>query len=78
VTDAAACLNIWTVYDHPKDFPDVYVARRWEVSRAGIVATSSIIFSLDLNQLRPVLDSMGLTCMPRAENDDPSIVECWL
>lgn len=28
-------LSIWTVYDHPLDFPNEYVARRFTVGTSG-------------------------------------------
>jgi hypothetical protein len=72
-------LAMWTVYDHPNDYPDRFVARRFEVGTAGIVATESIIAMPDLEELRDVLEfEMHLTCLPRSPEDNPKIVETWL
>lgn len=70
-------LNIWTVFDRPKDFPESYVARRFEVTAAGSVPTDDI-FQGELSSLRENFRRCGLTCLTRQEQDEPQIVECWL
>jgi hypothetical protein len=68
-------LPIWTVYDHPRDYPHCYVARQF----IGEKPTSSIIVSADLEMLREMLlVQMGLTRLERDERDDPVILETWL
>lgn len=72
-------LRMWTVYDHPKDFPDYFVARLYEVDGSGVRATESVIQAKNLDTLREMLlCDMHLTCLPRFANDDPAIVEVWL
>lgn len=74
-------LGIWTVYDHPLDFPDGYAARLFLVGggEPEPVATDSVIMAPDLERLREVMImDLGLTSIPRSEHDDPCIVECWL
>jgi len=72
-------LAMWTVYDHPTDYPDKYVARRFDVGRDGPVPSESIIIMDDLGRLRDMLAfEMHLTCLTRSEGDDPKIVETWL
>jgi len=72
VTDT---LSIWTVYDHPRDYPHCYVARQFR----GEQPTNSVIISADLEKLRAVLlAEMGLTRLERSANDDPVILETWL
>lgn len=67
-------LNIWVVYDHPTDYPDHFVARRFELDRA----TQDVLMSGNVNSIRRYLQEQGLTCIPRSNSDDPKIVECWL
>jgi hypothetical protein len=68
-------LHIWTVYDHPKDYPDSYVAREF----VGLTPTSNSLISHDLEMLRTVLlVDMQLTCLTRDLHDDPKIIEVWL
>ena len=72
-------LQIWTVYDHPTDYPDNFVARRFDVDGDGVRPTSNIIIAPDLDTLRNVLQfQMGLSCITRYADDDPNIVEVWL
>ena len=54
-------LSIWTVYDHPTDWPAHYVARRFDVLVDGRLAVSAQVHvSNDLEQLRAVLERMGV------------------
>jgi hypothetical protein len=68
-----AVLNIWAIYDHPKDFPDSYVARVFEYDKP----TTTIIKGT-LPRLRKSFRLCGLTCLTRSKDDDPVIVETWL
>lgn len=63
-------LSIWTVYDHPKDFPDYFVARRCVAYAKGVKTTNDIVQSTDLNRLRAVLTLKGLTVLHR----DPATI----
>jgi len=67
-------LSIWVVYDHPKDFPHCYVARRWE----GEKPMADKLVSPDLEKLRDVLEGMGLVKLMPMAGDDPVILETWL
>jgi hypothetical protein len=69
---------MWTVYDHPKDFPNEFIARRFEVDGKGARATADILTSSSLDLLRSELVHRGLTVINRLPADDPKIVEVWL
>ena len=80
-------LRMWTVYDHPTDFPEAYVARMCEVRRergakgfvTNVVATPNILISSDLETLRTILGiEMQLTRLQRYKDDEPQIVEVWV
>jgi len=73
-------LSMWTVYDHPKDFPNTFVAREFRIGPGGkMEITANVIISADIDVLRrTLLTDMGLTCLDRNEEDDPAIVETWL
>jgi hypothetical protein len=75
MTDA---LYIWTVYDHPTDFPNEYVARRSDVRGSRIDVTDNIISSTNLAIVRIALEARGLTKLMRDPHDDPKIIEVWL
>lgn len=67
-------LPVWVVYDHPRDWPDYYVARCW----MGEQPTGDMILSMDLDMLRSSLESRGLVHLDRMDGDDPAILETWL
>jgi hypothetical protein len=67
-------LAIWTVYDHPTDFPDSYVARRFLLERP----TRTVMIEPTLDALRSKLAALGLVRLARSPEDDPKIVEVWL
>ena len=71
-------LPIWTVYDHPKDFPREFVARKSLISNGVTVVTDEVLVSPKLRDLRDEMERRGLYRLPRFDNDDPIIVECWL
>jgi hypothetical protein len=70
-------LEIWTVYDHPIEYPDWFVARKWLATPEGEKRTDEIMKAATLDELRALLP-LGLGCIDRAPWDDPSIVESWL
>jgi hypothetical protein len=70
-------LSIWTVYDHPKDFPHSYVARRFEVGVDGAHATTDIVQG-ELAIIRKSFLTCGLTCLVRNDADEPQILESWI
>lgn len=64
----------WAVYDHPNDYPDAYVARRFENENP----TSTIMVCPELDRIRQQLFDMGLIKIERFQGDDPKILECWI
>ena len=71
-------LTMYSVYDHPTDYPDMYVARLSNVTIKGFTPTDILIKSPCLKTLRNALSSMGLERMERSKLDDPTIIEVWL
>lgn len=71
-------LSMWTVYDHPIDYPDYFVARRHEVTAKGSAPTPEIMLAKGLAELRGALIARGLTVLRRDPDDDARIVEVWL
>lgn len=70
-------MDIWTVYWSPNDFPGLFVARRWTVSKAGVRATEDHFVADYIDELRMMLPP-GLVRMQRDPDDDPVIYEVWL
>lgn len=69
-------LSQYTIYDHPRDYPEGFVVRRWDISADGPVAGQA--------QTAPTLEAarakipVGLVCMVPSAGDDPVIVETWI
>lgn len=66
--------EVWTVYDHPTDFPANFIARLY----VGVDPTDQIIVTETLDALRMRLAEKGLTPVNRHPDDDANIVECWI
>jgi hypothetical protein len=71
---------VWAVYDHPRGFPDVYVAQKWEVTLGKSVKTDEVKTDPDLDNLRHRLmdEEFCGGCLPAREDDDPEVIELWL
>ena len=39
-------LSMWTVYAHPRDYPDDFVARRSEVLPGGLIGMTNDMFAV--------------------------------
>lgn len=76
--DDGALLSVWTVYDHPPDYPQGFIARRWDVRAGEVVPTHDSLKAEKLAPLRRQLANLGLVCLARQPGDDPAIVETWL
>lgn len=66
-------LFIWTIYKHPTDYPDKFVARCFNYDRP----TTAFYVADTLEEIRRLIPQ-GLFRLDRDERDDPVIVECWL
>ena len=71
---------MWTIYDRPKDYPYACVARKFRITAGspGPEPTTDVLLADTLDQLRRYFAERGLTCLPRADSDDPVIVETWM
>ena len=73
-------LSIYTVYDHPLDYPNSYVVKKWICNVNPPVQDSNfLIIGEDLDRIREMLVmEMGLTVLPREINDDLVILENYI
>jgi len=71
-------LILWTVYDHPSDYPHNFVARKFLVDDKGSTPTHAVIVADSIDCIRRQLVLWGLTCLTRSRDDDPNIVETWI
>src|SRR5262245_30962933 len=69
-------LSIWTIYEHPLDYPHDYVARRFEVRDHGVMMTRDMFVAETLEELRALLPP-GLFRLPRTDGEPKAIVESW-
>lgn len=67
-------IDVWVIYDHPKDFPNEFVARKYDLD----LPTDTLIQAPTLSHLQETFIKMGLTKIPRHPNDDPCITESWI
>ncbi|HVK56379.1 MAG TPA: hypothetical protein VM532_15300 [Burkholderiales bacterium] len=65
--------TIWVVYESPPDFPDVYVARRFQLNKL----TSEFVVGNTLVEVRSKLPK-GLFRLERSDRDDPMVRESWI
>lgn len=61
------------IYDHPKDYPNSYVARIWDMNKPTNVA----VINERLDLLRNLIPK-DMGCIERFETDDPCLLEIWL
>lgn len=77
VEESRKVLDIWTIYDHPKDFPDGYVVRLWHVGPDGLERSTEAYGRATLEEARAMVPE-GLYRMPAETADDEAILESWL
>ena len=70
-------LTMWTIYEHPRDYPEGYVARHWLIDgsepRDGVAR-----YRPDLEAARAAIPSRYGYCLPADPDDDPTVVETWI
>lgn len=66
-------LEIFTIYERPRDFPEHFVIRRWFTDQA----TQDYELAPSLDEVRELVPQSADVCLPRCECDDPCIVETW-
>lgn len=72
-------LEMWAVYNSPRDYPGQFVARMF-VAVTGDPephATTRFVVAPTLEAVRSMLP-WGLVCLARSEGDEAPIVETWL
>jgi hypothetical protein len=75
--DDRAALPMWVIYDHPADYPDAYVARKW-LTLPKQRPTNELLVATDLEVIRTELEARGLVCLARQDGDTPIIIETWI
>jgi len=70
-------VEIWSVYDQPADHPDCCAVRKILVEDDGLRPAEWQRFRT-IQEARAALVRRGLIRVPRAERDDPALVEVWV
>ncbi len=68
------------VYKSPTDYPDQFVARKWNISRQGAIPTDTMVADSDYESVSKWIHGNfpALYRMEPSEQDDPSIYEVWI
>jgi len=72
-------LFIWTAYDHPSDFPDYYVARKFSVNNNG--PTDEFCLANTFDELYERVQERSpyyLDFICRSPEDNPVIMGTWI
>jgi hypothetical protein len=77
VEEPAVALSMWAIYESPKDFPGLWVARRHEVAGAKTYATTDYFVGESKGEVLKKIPP-GLHRLERMPDDEPQIVEVWL
>jgi hypothetical protein len=79
-SDPKPVLAMWTIYDHPTDYPNHFVARKYIIAQGtrDPIGTKEVRLEAHLYVLREHFAGLGLMCVPRWEEDDTKIVETWM
>lgn len=74
-------ISSWTIYHNPKDFPGLFVARRFELDKP----TDDHFTHTDVECVRQWVHAEAVNsgqgspyCLPRQPQDDPVIIETWI
>jgi hypothetical protein len=73
-------LSMWTVYERPRDFPESFVARRFEIGAGAEepTPTADVVVANGLEQLHRAFERAGLVVITHSDGDEPQIVETWM
>lgn len=80
MTESPPTLTQFVIYEHPSDFPEWFVVRKWHIGQGTLRPdlTQWICETLDDARLIVGDELVGGVCMPNSLLDDPSIVETWM
>jgi hypothetical protein len=71
-------MDMWVIYANTSDYPGLFVVRKWRVAAGGVLETLEHPWTFaTLEEARAVIPE-GLYRTPRADNDDPVVLETWL
>jgi hypothetical protein len=72
-TSPNGMVEMFVIYDHPKDYPGHFVVRRW----FGTIATSDFAIANTIEEARAEVPD-GLVRLPHQPGEDAVIAETWI
>jgi hypothetical protein len=73
----SAELEMFVIYERPRDYPDKYVMRRWEITHGGSRPTDYFVLADTLEEVRRAVPPWCVKLFRDAQ-DEPQIVESWI
>ena len=71
-------MYVWQIFEHPADYPDQYVVRRFAVTPgAAVPDTEPWCVTTTLRRAR-ASTPRGLYRLGRSPEDEPQILETWI
>lgn len=70
-------LDMYVVYERPRDFPNSFVVRHWIIDGKGGKPTDWLVVGKTLDQVRQAIPGYCVR-LERSPEDEPQIVESWL
>lgn len=71
-------LKLFTIYDHPKDYPDHFVVRGFTIAGGVPIPDKEPLLFKYLEVARQLMLGAGKHRLPPNPEDDPVIVESWI
>ena len=69
-------MPMYVIYQHPRDYPEHFVVRKFIVQRRTVTATGEFSLWPNLNRARTAIPR-GMINITRHPDDEPQIVESW-
>jgi hypothetical protein len=70
-------LSQWAIYDHPKDYPNNFVVRKWTAENGVVMPDPDCNLADSLIEARHFIPA-GLVRIGSLPGEDPVIVETWI
>jgi hypothetical protein len=80
MTTPRTVLEMFVVYERPRDYPDKFVLRRWWIGKVPGEPTPDPEWFYLADTLDEIRDHVPTHCvrLERDANDEPQIVEVWI
>jgi hypothetical protein len=72
-------LDVWVIFDHPRDYPDAFVLRRQTVFPDGTIVNDPVcVTATSIERVRARLPRGVVQVQWPGQDPDPVIVEAWV